>query len=112
MTGNKNMRVGLLVDVTAEYFTARLVAPEEGDASGQLLTGSKTSIGQVGSYLLIRQAELQTVTMVERSYRASDGKGGAAHMARLTPLGEIDRRGKFNRGISRFPNSGDEIHLA
>jgi hypothetical protein len=112
MTENKTKRVGLLIDVTAEYFTARLVAPEEAGISGEALTGSQNRIGQVGSYLLVRQQHLQTVVMVERSYRAADGKGGSAHMARLTPLGEISRNGTFTRGISRFPNSGDEIQLA
>ncbi|MEH6637578.1 MAG: ATP-binding protein [Halioglobus sp.] len=108
---DKNTMIGLLADITGEYFTARLVDEGvEGDstkASG--MDGVK--IGQVGSYLSIKLPNLVTIVMVERSYRVNDSQGRAAHMVRLTPLGELSPEGNFSKGISRFPNIGDEVHV-
>ena len=93
------------MDVTADLFTARLVTrSDEASANGDV------KLGQVGSYLMIKQADSRTLTMVERSYSAADSKGQAANMVRLTPLGEISPKGVFTRGVSHFPISGAEIH--
>ncbi len=103
--------IGLLVDVTGEYFTAKLISDGDQAASSGMVDNNGVRIGQVGSYLSIRQSGAQTLVMVERSYRVADKQGHAAHMARLTPLGEINSQGDFNRGVSQFPTSGAEVHL-
>jgi len=109
MSDEKVTKIGLLVDVTGDYFTARL-APE-GAVTDDMLDGSSTKIGQVGSYLSVKHSGSQTLVMVERSYRVADKQGQAAHMVRLTPLGDISPRGEFTRGITQFPISGAEVHL-
>jgi hypothetical protein len=48
--------------------------------------------------------------MVERSYRTADRQGQAAHMVRITPVGEFNTNGDFVKGVSQFPNIGDEVH--
>ena len=110
MSNTSSSKIGLLADVTGEYFTSRLISGGEavaGGASG--VNGAR--IGQVGSYLMVKQSTVQTLVMVERSYSVADRQGQAAHMARLTPLGELSSNGTFTRGVSRFPNIGDEVHL-
>jgi len=110
MSNTSSSKIGLLADVTGEYFTSRLISGGEavaGGASG--VNGAR--IGQVGSYLMVKQSTVQTLVMVERSYSVADRQGQAAHMARLTPLGELSPNGTFTRGVSRFPNIGDEVHL-
>ena len=104
-------RIGLLVDVTGEYLTARLVS--EGDAllSDSASGANGVKIGQVGSYLCVKQHNFQTLVMVERSYSVADRQGHAVHMVRLVPLGELSALGVFTKGVSRFPNIGDEIQL-
>ncbi|WP_205963768.1 hypothetical protein, partial [Roseicella aquatilis] len=98
----RNSRVGLLIDVNGDHFTARLEPVRDGDAPA---SGQHT-IGQVGSYFLVREGESNILVMVERSYRTADKQGRAAHMVHLTPLGEIGSNGEFSRGVSRYPISG------
>ena len=109
ISGEKSARVGLLVDVTGDYFTARLDAQSsEAAVQGESPAGD-VSIGQVGSYFQVEQSGWNILVMVERSYRVADKQGRPAHMVHLTPLGEISPEGDFTRGISRFPISGAEL---
>jgi DNA helicase HerA-like ATPase len=110
MSEQKNSRIGVLVDVTGEYFTARLIPESEGAAEAAARSHG-TKLGQVGSYLAVREGGAQVLVMVERSYRVPDRQGQAAHMVRLTPLGEISAAGEFTRGVSHYPLSGAELHL-
>ena len=107
MLDEKSTKIGLLVDVTGEHFTAKLISEGDQAASGT----NSVRIGQVGSYLSVKQPDMQILVMVERSYRVADRQGQAAHMVRLTPLGAIGLDGKFSRGVSHFPTSGAEIHV-
>jgi DNA helicase HerA-like ATPase len=106
MSEEQSTKIGLLVDVTGEYFTGRLLAGSEAAAA----ESNSPRLGQVGSYLSVGQSDLRTLVTVERSYRVADKQGQSAHMVRLTPVGEFSQDGKFNRGVSHFPTSGAEIH--
>lgn len=110
MPEEKSAKIGLLAEITGEYFTARLISEGDGAAPGKKLGNSNVRIGQVGSYLSVRQSGSQTLVMVERSYRVADKQGQAVHMVRLTPLGEINSEGNFSKGVSCFPSIGDEVH--
>jgi DNA helicase HerA-like ATPase len=111
MLDENNTRIGFLADITEEYFTARLIGEGDQGTSDRAPGINNIRIGQVGSYLAVKQSNLQTLVMVERSYRATDGKGHAAQMVRLTPLGELNQKGEFTKGVSRFPNIGDEVQV-
>lgn len=99
------------MDVTAELFTARLFSSRRDDAD-RVPINSIMKIGQVGSYLLVKQDGSQTLTMVERNYHAADRQGQATNMVRLTPLGEINPESEFSRGVAHFPTSGAEVYEA
>ncbi len=109
MSDSTSTRVGILAEVSGDYFNARLVDEGE-EAAPQRKLGSSTRIGQVGSYLAVKVAGYKVLVMVERSYRVADRQGQAAHMVRLTPLGQIDDHGQFNKGVSTYPSIGDEVH--
>jgi hypothetical protein len=109
MTDVDNTQIGVVADVTAEQFTARLFSKRSGDAYRQP-DSSPAITGRVGSYLLVSQADAQILVMVERSYQLADRQGQAAHMVRLTPLGEIGADGEFNRGVSHFPTAGAGLY--
>ena len=111
MLDEKSTKIGLLADITGEYFIARLLLEGDNTTSERASGINGVRIGQVGSYLCIKQSNLQTLVMVERSYRIADGKGHAAQMVRLTPLGELSEEGVFTKGISLFPSIGDEVHV-
>ena len=111
MAEEKNTKVGVVVDVTADLFTAKL-APRQGEIAGGGQSGhSQAKTGQVGSYLVIRQTGSHILVMVERCYHVADKQGKAALMVRLTPLGEFSAEGNFTRGVSEFPISGAEVHV-
>ncbi len=103
---NATTRIGLLVDVTGDYFTARL-DPRNADSPA---AKEEVALGQVGSYFQVKQGDSDILVMVERSYRVADKQGRAAHMVHLTPLGELGAGGEFTRGISHYPISGAELH--
>ena len=107
----QNIRIGLIIDVTGEYFTARLVSESAGPASDRASAMKGERVGQVGSYLAVKQSGFLTLAMVERSYSVADRQGHAVNMARLVPLGELSQQGVFTKGVSRFPNIGDEIQV-
>ncbi len=111
MSNAASTRIGRLVDVTGDYFTAQLVAESDAGAAATQAGASSERVGQVGSYLSVLHSGVQTLVMVERSYRVADKNGQAAHMVRLTPLGDFCQERGFTRGITQFPNSGAEVHL-
>lgn len=93
-------RIGVLVDVTGDQFTARLGSVDESEGSGS---------GQVGAYLKIANPLGHTLVMVERSYRVADKQGRAVNMAQLTPLGELGHDGSFTRGVAQYPVCGAQV---
>ena len=110
MSQETSTRIGLVAEVSGDYFTARLITDNDQQiAEGRLGEGSARS-GQVGSYLAIHQAHSKILVMVERSYRTADRQGQAAHMVRIAPVGEFNTYGDFVKGVSQFPNIGDELH--
>jgi DNA helicase HerA-like ATPase len=105
----KNTLVGIVVDVTSGYFTARLDSLRDAIAAA----GGKGMeyAGQVGSYLRISNGSGQILVMVERNYNAADKQGRAVTMVQLAPLGMIERNGGFTRGLAQYPACGAEVHL-
>ena len=111
MTYDIDTKVGLLDDVTGEYFTARLISGSGEVAVDGVPDMHKATIGQVGSYFSVRQSDMQILVTVERSYRVADAQGRPQHMVHLTPLGEISPQGEFTRGVSHFPTSGADLYM-
>jgi DNA helicase HerA-like ATPase len=112
MTHNIDTKVGLLEDVTGEFFTARLISQSDGlSVDGVPGMRNAAEIGQVGTYFSVRHSNVQTLVTVERSYRIVDEQGHPQYMVHLTPLGEISPGGEFSRGISHFPTSGAELYI-
>jgi len=69
----------------------------------------KVRIGQVGSYVIVKQTDYEVLAMVERMWRERDHNGMEIHKLRLTPLGEFNRSGHFERGINHYPTVGAEL---
>lgn len=110
MSEETSTRIGLLAEVSGDYFTARLITDNDQQVAEEKLGESGARSGQVGSYLAIHQTHSKILVMVERSYRTADRQGQAAHMVRITPVGEFNANGDFVKGVSQFPNIGDEVH--
>lgn len=105
----KKNRIGIVVDVTEGYFTARLDALKEGASAEGTPTSGKLSV-EVGSYLRIKNGGRHILVMVERNYSAADKQGRAVAMVQLTPLGTMNRAGRFDRGVAHYPACGAEVY--
>jgi DNA helicase HerA-like ATPase len=103
--------LGHLTEVTAEFFTARLASPPEDLSSEKLIGMDKVRVGQIGSYLMVKQSDINILCMVESLWVDTTDKGEEMYMIRLTPLGEFNQSREFDRGIQHYPTTGAELYL-
>ncbi len=103
--------LGHLVDIKTDYFVAELKSGPEGFLSERMIGMDKVRIGQIGSYMMVKQSDYEVLSMVERMWKGNDTSGREIYMLRLTPLGEFSRSGHFARGINHFPTVGAELHV-
>jgi len=107
---NKGTYIGSLVEVTGEQFVARLISDDEGFTSIKDVATDKVRVGQVGSYLLVKQAGVELLSVVDKMWETGSGHT-LQRMVNITPVGEFGAGGNFERGISHFPTTGAEVHL-
>jgi len=103
--------LGHLIEVTGDYFVARLTSDLEGLSSDKMIGMDKVRIGQVGSYLMVRQSGTKILSMVDSMWTEVTADGREANKVRLSPLGEFNSNGDFDRGIHHFPTAGAELHM-
>jgi len=109
---NENSNVlGNLIEITGEYFVARLTSGLEGLSTDRMIGMDKVRIGQVGSYLMVKQSGTKILTMIESMWTEVASNGLEIYKIRLSPLGEFDSNGNFDRGIHHFPTVGAELHM-
>ena len=84
-----------------------------------LSEGRQVRVGQVGSYVLIRQEPIQIIAIVARAFQeehllSSSGEPGSVSVSRamldLIPLGELDDQDAFQRGIINYPAPGAGVY--
>jgi hypothetical protein len=116
--------IGHLVDVQGNIFTATLVEDEQGLTPTVTIGDEDILVGQIGSYVAIKQNDLHIIAIVTRMTEqealaaASIETPGedsarlpfAKRIARLTPIGCIQPDGSFDRGIGQYPTTGAEVH--
>ena len=105
-----NTLVGHLIDIHGDYFIARLVTKGGQFDSERMVGMHRVRIGQVGSYLKVSQLGGELVVMVERMWMEKEAEGRTVHNIRLTPLGEFNAQGDFQRGVVNYPTTGAEVH--
>ncbi len=117
--------IGRLTEVCENGMTATLTSDIEDGFPVLLVGGEAIRVGQVGSYLRIKDRDIQIIALVtsaredEHSIRVALGKEGERAVKRsvrrgqiaLTPVGEINEHGRFERGLARFPVPGAEVHI-
>ncbi len=103
--------LGHLVEITHEFLVANLKSDLEGLSAGKMIGMDKVRIGQVGSYLMVKQDDTSILTMVESMWTETSSDNVDLYKIRLTPLGEFDSSGNFDRGIKHFPTVGAELHV-
>jgi hypothetical protein len=111
MISEKNTHIGNIVEINGGEFVAQLISEEEGFIPEVTVDDNLIRIGQVGSYLMVRQSGLYVLVIVESMWQEVDNEGVLTRMVRVNPLGEITAKGGFVRGVAHFPTSGAELHL-
>jgi uncharacterized protein len=124
MPNAENTVVGHLVDVQGSLLIATLVEDEQGRVPTVTIGDEDVAVGQIGSYVAIRQNTVQIIAMVTRiteqeslstSTIGTPGEPAARlpfakRIARLTPIGSVNAEGHFDRGIGQYPTTGAEVH--
>lgn len=124
MPAPPNTVIGYVVDVQGNMFTASLAEDDQGRAPTVTIGDEDILVGQIGSYVAIRQNDVNIVAIVTRMTEQealaaptieTPGEDTARlsfakRIARLTPIGSILDDGQFDRGIGRYPTTGAEVH--
>ena len=103
---------------------ATLLEDEQGQAPTITIGDEDVLVGQLGSYVAIKQNEVHLIAIVTRmteqealAAQTIETPGDEAarlpfakRVARLTPVGSILADGQFERGVARYPTTGAEVH--
>jgi len=111
MISENNTLIGHVVEISGAEFVAQLISEDEGFVTEVTVDGNLIQVGQVGSYLMVRQSGLYVLVIVESMWQEVEPGGSLIRMIRLNPLGEITPKGGFVRGVAHFPTTGAELHL-
>ncbi|MEP7181170.1 MAG: helicase HerA-like domain-containing protein [Betaproteobacteria bacterium] len=124
MPERANTVIGYVIDVQGSQFTASLVEDDQGRAPTVTIGDEDILIGQIGSYVAIRQSDVNIIAIVTRMTEQealsaptieTPGEDAARlpfakRMARLTPIGSLRDDGQFDRGLGQYPTTGAEVH--
>lgn len=116
--------IGYLIDVQGTVLIASLVEDDQGQAPTVTIGDEDVSVGQLGSYVAIRQNDIHIIAIVTRMTEQealaaptieTPGEDTARlpfakRIARLTPIGSITNGGQFDRGVGQYPTTGAEVH--
>ena len=116
--------IGHVVDVQGSLLTVTLVEDEQGQVPTITIGDEDVLVGQIGSYVAIRQNDVNIIAVVTRMTEQEalaaptiETPGDntarlpyAKRIARLTPIGSIRPDGQFDRGIGCYPTTGAEVH--
>lgn len=116
--------IGYVTDVQSGNISVSLINDEPGSSPIVTIGDEDVLIGQIGSYVLIKQEQTRALAMVTRMRELekfipseSEQRGEkllndpmTVRTITLVPLGRINEEGEFMRGIGTFPTTGAEIH--
>jgi DNA helicase HerA-like ATPase len=111
MISEKNTLIGHIVESNGASFVAQLISDEAGFVPEVMVGEQNVRIGQIGSYLMVRQSGSYVLVIVESMWQELDSDGNLVRLLRVNPLGEITSKGGFSRGVVNFPTTGAELHL-
>jgi len=124
MSDTTNTVIGHVVDVQGNLLMATLVEDEQGHTPTVTIGDEDVLVGQLGSYVAIKQNNVHIIAIVTRMTEQEalatatiETPGDEAarlpfakRIARLTPVGSVDTGGQFERGVTQYPTTGAEVH--
>jgi DNA helicase HerA-like ATPase len=115
MSNETDTLIGHVMRVRGSRIVAKLLEEDEGFKPVIMVGAESQLVGQVGSYVAIRQQGIRLLALVNQ-IEAQPGAGKTCRSAagctiELTPLGEVLDKGVFQRGVRRYPTPGAELHV-
>ena len=124
MPDTPNTVIGHVIDVQGNLLMATLVEDEQGHAPTVTIGDEDMLVGQLGSYVAVKQNDIHLIAIVTRMTEQealaaptieTPGDDAARlpfakRIARLTPVGSIIGDGQFERGVAQYPTTGAEVH--
>ena len=124
MPHSPNTVIGHIIDVQGNLLVATLVEDEQGRAPVVTIGDEDVLVGQLGSYVAVKQNDVHLIAIVTRMTEQealaaptinTPGDDSARlpfakRIARLTPVGSIVGNGQFERGVTQYPTTGAEVH--
>jgi len=111
MTDSDPGLLGALAEVSGAYFVARMGPDTDRLEPDRQIDRERTALGQVGAYVIARGEQQQVLCQMTRVWEEPQGPG-MVRLLRLLPLGEINRDGRFTRGVGHYPPLQTPVYLA
>lgn len=123
MSTTNETLIGHVVDVRGDGLAANLLADEQESAPKVTIGDEDILIGQLGSYVSVRQGTIKILCLVARiteQERLADANTAtpdapvvtyAQRTISLIPIGTVSSDGQFERGVSAYPTTGAEVHV-
>ena len=110
MNQEKSSVLGHLIEVTSQSFVAKLKSDLDSQNADKMIGMEKVRIGQVGSYLMVKQSDTKILCTIESMWTEASTRTHDENRLSLVPLGEFDASGNFARGLNHYPTVGAEVH--
>ncbi|TVO74877.1 ATP-binding protein [Sedimenticola selenatireducens] len=112
MTANAETLIGRVTEVRENIMIAELTLMDGDDFPMVSSGGNEVAVGQLGTYIMVKQRGVEVVTMViGAGQEYAVNAGGVRGMMTLVPLGELDENRSFHRGVIHYPTPGAEVHV-
>ena len=108
-----DFQIARLTNVRGDGFDARIIEAYTNDSPLIKIDNEEILAGNIGSYVVIRQADIAVLSLVFKMYEQDRFESGVRYTDRfisLIPVGEILPDGTFMRGVRRYPTPGAKIY--
>ena len=109
-----NILLGYLTEVRGDGMVARVAEKHSGDLPLIEIDGEDILAGGIGSYALIRQADVNVLALVYKSWGEDRFDAAGVRLTdrfiALIPVGEIAGNGSFVRGVRHYPTPGGNVY--
>jgi len=111
MTDQMDTQVGRISEVHENTLKAVLSVGEGDEFPVITVAGETIVVGQLGTYVMIRQRQINVVGMVVGCTLGEPSDPNQFGSMQLIPLGELDAGNSFQRGVVRYPTPGATVHV-
>jgi len=106
-----NNLIGHLTQIRGDGMEAKIIDGYANDSPLIKIDDEEILAGQIGSYLVIRQANMNVLALVLKIWEDQGVSGGnSGRFIAMLPIGEILENGSFARGVVHYPTPGAKVY--